>query len=297
MEQLRNELSLVLGETVSRVECISHLPCASLYTLYDDSGYSLPLVAKYFNIKGLAAQEAYKLSMLSREGKVRVPAVYGLVIGQQPPQHEVLLIERMDGISVATPSRTPQRLDQLHEQIVDGILSWHRIDSGGLVGTVDSTQRNRWPAWYRQRVEVIRALIHVQRLPQLTLNDRQVLFRSHQKIAALFSGFDDACVLVHGNLFLTSLLKDGRDDRIKAIINPGTVLWAPREFDLYPLCESAQGNALLQCYLQRAPVAESFVARRWLYLLWEEAARLVYTGQFNRPRFDLAATSLLPWLG
>jgi len=53
MEQLRSELSLVLGETLSRLDCISKQPDASLYSLYDQLGRSLPLVAKYYNAKVL----------------------------------------------------------------------------------------------------------------------------------------------------------------------------------------------------------------------------------------------------
>lgn len=296
MEQLRSELELVLGETVSRVECISQQPYASLYTLYDDSGHSLPLVAKYFSMKGIAAQEAQKLSMLAREGKVRVPAVYGLVISQQPPQHEVLLIERIGGVSVEVPTRTPDRWQQLQEQIVEGVLSWHRIDSHGLVGTVDSTQQNGWPAWYAQRIEVLWATLNYLRPAVLDLDDRQMLFRSRQSLNTLFAGFDDPCVLIHGNLALSSILKEAWGDQLLAMISPGTVLWAPREFDLYPLCGSDPGEAVLSAYLQRAPVAEGFVARRWLYILWEEVARLIHTSQFDQPRFKRASRSLLPWI-
>ncbi|MDQ8591518.1 hypothetical protein Q7694_25810, partial [Klebsiella aerogenes] len=47
---------------------------------------------------------------------------------------------------------------------------------------------------------------------------------------------------------------------------------------------------------QRAPVAESFVWRRWLYQLWDEVENLVNTGRFDRARFSLAAKSILPWI-
>ncbi|MDU7870960.1 MAG: hypothetical protein E7J78_28105, partial [Pantoea sp.] len=49
-------------------------------------------------------------------------------------------------------------------------------------------------------------------------------------------------------------------------------------------------------YLRRAPVAEAFLWRRWLYLLWDEVDNLVNTGRFDRTRFDLAAKSILPWI-
>jgi hypothetical protein len=35
----------------------------------------------------------------------------------------------------------------------------------------------------------------------------QILFRSREQLAQLFAGFDDPCVLMHGNLRLASMLK------------------------------------------------------------------------------------------
>ena len=74
------------------------------------------------------------------------------------------------------------------------------------------------------------------------------------------------------------------------------MLWAPREYELFRLVDNTLAEGLLWHYLQRAPVAESFIWRRWLYVLWDEVAQLVNTGRFNRSHFDLAAKSLLPWL-
>ena len=74
------------------------------------------------------------------------------------------------------------------------------------------------------------------------------------------------------------------------------MLWAPREYELFRLMDNALAESLLWQYLQRAPVAESFIWRRWLYVLWDEVAQLVNTGRFNRTNFDLATKSLLPWL-
>ncbi|MGE9550573.1 YcbJ family phosphotransferase [Erwinia amylovora] len=296
MEQLRSELSLVLGETLSRLECISEQPYASLWSLYDGQGHSLPLVAKYYNVKGIASQEAYKLSMLARDSTIRMPTVYGLIISQQQPMHEVLLIERMGGVSVEAPTRTPERWLQLQDQIVEALLAWHRLDSHGLVGSVDSTQESHWAIWYAQRVEVLWSTLGFMRPEALTMEEWRVLFRSRQNLENLFDDFDDPCVLVHGNLSLRSMLKQVWSDELLSIINPGTVLWAPREYDLFRLNEEGPAEALLFHYLKQAPVAEGFIARRWLYTLWDEMGRLIQTGQFDRKRFDHAAASLLPWL-
>lgn len=297
MEQLRSELALVLGEGVSRLETISEQPQSRLYALYDAGGKPMPLVAKYFRHQGRAAAEARKLTLLGHEGLIAVPAVFGLVLSQQPPAHEMLLMARYDGVSAEAPARTAQRAQQLCEQIVEGVLAWHRIDSHGLVGNVDSVQENQWPAWYRQRVEVLWSTLRSLSPPFLTLDDRQILYRSRQQLSALFAGFDDPCVLVHGNLRLSSVLKDAHSDQLIAMMQPGPILWAPREYELMRLADSGVEALLLQYYLQRAPVAEGFMWRRWLYQLWDCVESLVSCGQFDRPRFDHARKQLLPWLG
>ncbi|MBP2170621.1 fructosamine-3-kinase [Erwinia toletana] len=296
MELLRAELALVLGEKISRLVPVSEQPNATLFALYDKSGHAMSLVAKCYRNSGMAAQEAYKLSMLAREGAVRLPTVYGVVLSQQKPQHEVLLIERMGGVSAEAPTRTPQRWAELQQQIVESMLAWHRIDSHGLVGSVDSTQENHWAAWYKQRVEVLWATLSNLTPPDLTPDDRRILYRSREQLPQLFHDFDDNCVLVHGNLTLRNMLKDARSDQLLAMINPGTMLWAPREYELFRLATGGAAESLLYRYLEHAPVAEAFIGRRWLYQLWEAVATMVDSGKFDRTQFSTASAGLLPWL-
>jgi hypothetical protein len=296
MEQLRAELSLVLGEPISRMEPISEQPYAHMYSLYDKQGHAMPLMAKSFVCQGIAKQESYKLSMLAREGDIRLPTVYGLVYTYQSLYKEVLLIERLRGVSVEAPTRTPDRWHMLMDQIVDAVLAWHRIDSHCCVGLVDSTQENDWSCWYQQRIEVLWSTLSNMNSPLLTMADRRLLYRTREALTYFFAGFDDPCVLVHGNLSLRSMLKDPKTDQLLAMLNPGMVLWAPREYELFRLCESGMPEQLLYYYLQRAPVAESFLMRRWLYVIWEAVGRMIHTGKLDRQIFNHASRQLLPWL-
>jgi len=296
MEQLRAELSHLLGENLSRMECVNENIHSSLWSLYDAQGNPMPLMAKSFTTSGLARQLAWKISMLARSGTVRMPVVYGVLTHEEHPGPDVLLIERLRGVSVEAPARTPQRWEQLKDQIVEGLLSWHRQDSRGCVGSVDNTQENVWPHWYRQRVDKLWNTLNLYSNTGLTMQDKRLLFRARECLPALFDGFNDNCVLVHGNLTLMSMLKDARSDQLIAMTGPGITLWAPREYELFRLADNQLAEDLLWHYLQRAPVAEAFLWRRWLYLLWDEVAQLVNTGRFDRGRFDLAAKSLMPWL-
>lgn len=256
----------------------------------------MPLMARSFTSPGVARQLAWKMSMLAREGTVRMPTVYGVMTHEEHPGPDVLLIERLRGVPVEAPARTPERWEQLKDQIVEALLAWHRQDSRGLVGPVDSTQENLWPLWYRQRVEVLWGTLNQFNNTGLTMQDKRILFRTRECLPVLFEGFNDNCVLIHGNFTLRSMLKDPRSDQLLAMVGPGIMLWAPREYELFRLSDSGAAEGLLWHYLQRAPVAEAFLWRRWLYLLWDEVAQLVNTGRFNRANFDLATKSLLPWL-
>ena len=296
MEQLRAELSHLLGEKLSRIECVSEKADTALWSLYDGQGNPMPLMARSFTSPGVARQLAWKMSMLAREGTVRMPTVYGVMTHEEHPGPDVLLIERLRGVPVEAPARTPERWEQLKDQIVEALLAWHRQDSRGLVGPVDSTQENLWPLWYRQRVEVLWGTLNQFNNTGLTMQDKRILFRTRECLPALFDGFNDNCVLIHGNFTLRSMLKDSRSDQLLAMLGPGIMLWAPREYELFRLSDSGAAEGLLWHYLQRAPVAEAFIWRRWLYLLWDEVAQLVNTGRFNRANFDLATKSLLPWL-
>ena len=296
MEQLRAELSHLLGEKLSRVECVSEKIDTALWSLYDSEGNPMPLMARSFTSPGVARQLAWKMSMLAREGTVRMPTVYGVMTHEEHPGPDVLLIERLRGVPVEAPARTPERWEQLKDQIVEALLALHRQDSRGLVGPVDSTQENLWPLWYRQRVEVLWGTLNQFNNTGLTMQDKRILFRTRECLPALFEGFNDNCVLIHGNFTLRSMLKDPRSDQLLAMVGPGIMLWVPREYELFRLSDSGAAEGLLWHYLQRAPVAEAFLWRRWLYLLWDEVAQLVNTGRFNRANFDLATKSLLPWL-
>ena len=49
MEQLRAELSHLLGEKLSRIECVNEKADTALWALYDSQGNPMPLMARSFS--------------------------------------------------------------------------------------------------------------------------------------------------------------------------------------------------------------------------------------------------------
>ena len=129
------------------------------------------------------------------------------------------------------------------------------------------------------------------------MQDKRILFRARECLPDLLKDFNDNCVLVHGSFTLRSMLKDARSDQLLAMVGPGMMLWAPREYELFPPVRRVGRRSSCCgtiCAVRRW--LNRFLWRRWLYLLWDEVDNLVNTGRFDRARFDLAAKSILPWL-
>ncbi len=74
------------------------------------------------------------------------------------------------------------------------------------------------------------------------MQDKRLLFRSRECLPELFRDFNDNAVLVHGNFTLRSMLKDPRSDQLLAMVGPGMMLWAPREYELFRLAEGGRGG-------------------------------------------------------
>ena len=87
----------------------------------------------------------------------------------------MLLLERLRGVPVEAPTRTPARWEQLQEQIVEALLAWHRQDSGGCVNGRQYPE-NLWPNWYRQRVEILWSTLNLYQDTGLTMQDKRLLF-------------------------------------------------------------------------------------------------------------------------
>ena len=85
MEQLRAELSHLLGEKLSRIECVNEKVDTALWSLYDSQGNPMPLMARSFTTPGMAQQLAWKTSMLARSGTVRMPVIYGVLTHEEHP--------------------------------------------------------------------------------------------------------------------------------------------------------------------------------------------------------------------
>ncbi len=296
MELLKAELSLILGESISRIETLHCQSQSCLYAIYDRSGHAMPMAVRCFSQPGLAEQQARKLMLLRQKGTIPVPVVYGVVVSERLPFHELLLMGRIGGISAEAPASSAEQWQTLAQQITEGLGAWHSHSADGMSGYVDSTQKIRWPDWYLQHTSVLLALLRQKRQTVIPADDQQLLHRSLLCHETLFADLNAPNVLVHGNLTLNTIIKDPRTGHLLAMVQPGRVLWAPAEYELFRLQNSPREQSLLQCYLKKYGVDEGFIWRCSLYRLWDQVEQLIHNRPFSTEIYSEARGNLLPWL-
>ena len=162
----------------------------------------------------------------ARNGTVRMPVVYGVMTHEEHPGPDVLLLERLRGVPVEAPTRTPARWGATAGANRRGAAGVASAGQWRLRGNGRQYPENLWPNWYRQRVEILWSTLNLYQDTGLTMQDKRLLFRSRECLPELFRDFNDNAVLVHGNFTLRSMLKIraaiscwrwwGRDDAVGA---------------------------------------------------------------------------------
>lgn len=296
MELLKSELSMILGKPISRIETLNCQSHSCLYALYDPSGNALPLAVRYFSRPGYAEQEARKLMLLRQQGGVRVPQVYGVVVSERPPFHELLLLERIGGLPVEAPPHSGAQWQTLVQQVIEAMMQWHSHSANGMSGYIDSSQTLSWPDWFFQYSSVLLSLLRHTQQQDISPEELQFLHLTQRCHDKLFADLRAENVMVHGNLRLNTLLKDPRSGQLLAIVQPGRVLWAPAEYELFHLQESSAGQQIVSAWLRQFTPDEGFLWRSALYRLWYQVEQRVHNQPFSAENFRNAITDLRPWL-
>lgn len=65
MERRQAELNHLLGEKLSRLECINQKSGSALWSLNDRHGNAMPLLASRFTSPGLSAQQVWKIHSIA----------------------------------------------------------------------------------------------------------------------------------------------------------------------------------------------------------------------------------------
>jgi hypothetical protein len=171
---------------------------------------------------------------------ITLPTVYGLVLSQQPPAHEMLLLARLNGVSAEAPpagdtmpasdfparcqrcrpghgcqcDATPaalrrEQLAQLFAGFDDPCVLMH--GNLRLASMLKDPHSEDSPAW-------------TTALPPAGDTMPASDFPARCQRCRPGHGFDDPCVLMHGNLRLASMLKDPHSDQLVAMTQPGTMV-------------------------------------------------------------------------
>jgi len=166
--------------------------------------------------------EAFQLDLLRSLG-VPTPRVYGVHVASLDNPNSYLLMEYVDGITLAEAKKrlNPEEFDSLQEQLADLVAKTHghvRAEYGKVDGS-DNHRTSDWAGFYRSlHSNAMKAAMDVKEIPVKT---RRKLDKLHERLDR-YLAHDDEPRLCHGDLWAANVLcrqEEGRW-RIAAIIDP-----------------------------------------------------------------------------
>lgn len=253
------------------------------------------IVIKLYLFPNLAEEEARQIRTLSPHAKVTMPEVY-FVEPAGVGGHDAMGMSFVRGVNAGSLEQIPpSTVEHLAAEIVDNLLSYHRVTNPLGFGPLDSDEF--FPDWrdcYRpMAAQILRKAGELSLAGKL---DRSVL----QTMEEAVNRFDEVfCVpinrsgLIHGDYNTWNVLLTEDLRHVSAVIDPFNSCWADPEFDLYQL-DNANGRSfgLLSLYSEKAELSENFWVKRQFYELFTELNHhydaQVETRNSNIPRLSMA---------
>lgn len=168
-------------------------------------------------------REAHQLELL-RELGLPVPEVYGVHLATLEMPDSFLLMEHVEGITLAEAKVqcSTEAQDQLQRHLADLVLTIHSQQGPAYFRhtPTDSPKFETWPAFYRHVYDPI--WVEVEKNPSLPAKVRRHIRKLHDKLEEILA-HEDAPRLVHWDIWASNILA-GPDEsgqwRIKALLDP-----------------------------------------------------------------------------
>ena len=151
-------------------------------------------------------REAYQLNLL-KSYDLPVPEVYACNVGSLSNPDSYLLLEFIDGVSLAEARKqaTPDEYDHLQMHLADLVLAMHG-HTGRHYRRIDPASEaefDSWPAFYRHVYDPI--WHEVEKDKQLPVKVRKQITKMHGRLDRLIA-HDDQPRLVHWDIWATNIL-------------------------------------------------------------------------------------------
>ncbi len=237
------------------------------------------------------AHEAFQLEVLRGIG-LPVPQVYVWRIGTLDDPYSYILMEYLDGISLAEAKRacTAEEMDYLQAHLAEMVLSIHEQTGAGY-GRVrsDATRVDDWSEFFREIYDPI--LKDVEKSGLLAVKCRKHLHKIHEKLERVLRNVDQPR-LVHGDLWATNLLVKRNGDgqwHVTGILDPNCK-YAHAEMELaYLELFHTATPAFFKAYQRKHKLSPEYhQVRKPLYQLYSLVNHVHVFGQDYVPRLATA---------
>ncbi len=243
------------------------------------------LIAKVYKQGGCMEREARQLEMLRRHALVRVPEIIAELPKSANGRFDILLMEYLPGVNAGgIKIRDAARRERFADQVVDNLLAIHAVTGPeGFGDYVTEEFSSSWEAYYHSLIAPMHRALTRSKISRKIANLADELY---DRFAQFFTNPVRESCLIHGDYNLWNLMADPLTEQLTGMIDPFGSCFADRELELFQL-ENSNGSYyhLLENYAKKAPLSDSFEAKKYYYRFWDDVKHYLNVGYCDKNAF------------
>lgn len=193
------------------------------------------IVLKAYRGRGYQIKEALSLKYLSANTSVPVPRVY---FTHEDEVFSVLGMSLIEGQNVLNPLfllKNKALKEQFAKDVIHGLTEIHSAVGTGF-GNLENPQYSSWKEFYGIEYQEpwLNGLAELSRKGKFNKRRLDLLYRATEVFNSVCEEPENP-VLIHADINIMNIMADPKSFKLTGFIDPGTSVFADREYDLFQL--------------------------------------------------------------
>ncbi len=194
-----------------------------------------PIAIKAFRIKGWNEKESKQLKALSKSTSVKLPEVY---FTHSDCDAEIMGMSFMNGKNALDPTylfKNKTQKDAFTNSVVDGLMEIHSTVGTGYGDILNPTYSTWLDFFHTEKIEPgLKGLNELCQKGKYSKKNYEKLCNATELFYKLYEEPEHP-VLIHGDINIMNIMVDPKTMALEGFIDPGSVAWADREYELFQL--------------------------------------------------------------
>ncbi len=194
-----------------------------------------PIAVKAYRVNGWEMRESEQLRALCNATKVKVPEV---LFTKSDENTAIMAMGFIKGQNVLNPAyllKSKAAKQQFTNDVIDGLLEIHSV-KGEKYGDILNPNYTNWLEYFKtEKIETgIKGLTELCEKGKYSWKNLELL-KAATEIFYKVAEEPESPVLIHGDINIMNIMADPKTMQLTGFIDPGSIAWADREYDLFQL--------------------------------------------------------------